>query len=372
MRVGIDATSLCRKHTGIEYYTLNLLKNILRIDNKTKYIIFFRKDIHPDLKKFEGKAKFLICPINNQIFCEQIWLPYIIWKEKTNLLHFPAFPPGLLIFKKHIITIHDATIWKYPETLSWKGKFYMKPLITLATKRTLKILTISENSKKDIIKFSRLLLNKVENTGIAISEIFKPITNKIKLEEIKKKYNLNSKFILSVCSLEPRKNLVNLLMAYRSLKKINPKIQHKLVLVGRKAWGKNLISNKIKKLKLENDVIMTEYVPKEDLVCLYNLATMFVFPSIYEGFGLPPLEAMACGTPVVSSNASSLPEVVGNATLMINPYDIKEIVNAINTLICNPELRNKLIEKGKMRVKIFSWENVARKIINIYQSLMLD
>jgi len=368
MRVGIDATSLCRKHTGIEYYTLNLLKNILRIDNKTEYIIFFRKDIHPALKQFESKTKFLICSINNQIFCEQIWLPYIIWKEKIDLMHFPAFPPGLLNFKKHIITIHDATIWKYPKTLSWKGKFYMKPLITLATKRALKILTVSNNSKKDIVKYSKLLPDKVENTGEAIMEIFEPITNKIKLEEIKKKYSLNSKFILSVCSLEPRKNLVNLLMAYRSLKKINPKIQHKLVLVGRKAWGKNLISNKIKELKLENDIIMTGYVSEEDLVCLYNLATIFVFPSIYEGFGLPPLEAMACGTPVVSSSTSSLPEILGNAALMINPYDDKEIANGINILIHNIKLRKKLSGLGRKRVKKFSWENVAKKIINIYHS----
>lgn len=368
MRVGIDATSLCRKHTGIEYYTLHLLKNILRIDNNIEYIVFFRKDIHPKLKKFEDKAKFLICPINNQIFCEQIWLPYIIWKEKTNLMHFPAFPPGLLIFKKHLITIFDATIWKYSGTLSWKGRFYMKPLIMLAAKRALKILTISENSKKDIVKFSRSLLNKVENTCIAINEIFKPVKNQMILEEVKKKYNLNSKFILSVCSLEPRKNLVNLLMAYKSLKKSNSKIQHKLVLVGRKAWGKNLISNKIKELKLENDVIMTGYVPEEDLVCLYNLATMFVFPSIYEGFGLPPLEAMACGTPVVSSNTSSLPEVVGNAALMINPYDDEEIANGINALIKNIKLRKKLRDLGRERVKNFSWENVAKKIINIYHS----
>lgn len=368
MRIGIDTTSICRTITGIEYYTLNLVKNILKIDTKNKYIIFFRKDIHPDLKQFESKEKFLICPINNQIFCEQIWLPYIIWKEKIDLMHFPAFPPGLLIFKKHIITIHDATIWKYSETLSWKGRFYMKPLIILAAKRALKILTISENSKKDIVKFSRLLLNKVENTGIAISEIFKPVKNQMILEEVKKKYNLNSKFILSVCSLEPRKNLVNLLMAYRSLKKISPKIQHKLVLVGRKAWGKNLISNKIKELKLEKDVIMIGYVPENDLVCLYNLATIFVFPSIYEGFGLPPLEAMACGTPVVSSNTSSLPEVLGNAALMINPYDYEEIANGINALIQNIKLRKKLRGLGRERVKNFSWENVAKKIINIYHS----
>lgn len=369
MRIGIDATSLCRKITGIEYYTLNLVKNILKIDNKNDYIIFFRKEIHPELKQFEKKAKFLVSPINNQIFCEQVWLPYIVRGEKVELMHFPAFPPGVLTSKKYIITIFDATVWKYPKTLSWKGKLYMKPLITLATKRASKILTISENSKKDIIKFTKVPSYQVENTGIAISKIFNPLGNKILLEKIKKKYNLPTKFILSVCSIEPRKNLLNLLKAYKLLLDINPKIQHKLVLAGRKAWGKNLISNKIIELNLKNNVIMTGYVPEQDLVCIYSLAEIFVFPSIYEGFGLPPLEAMACGTPVVSSNTSSLPEVIGNAGLMIDPYNIQEIAMTIKTLIQDPKLREQLIKLGIERAKLFSWEDVAKKVINIYQSL---
>jgi len=368
LKIGIDCTSLCRKITGIEYYTLNLVKNILTVDKKNEYTIFFRKEVHSELKRFEKKAKFLIFPINNQIFCEQIWLPYIVRREKVELMHFPAFPPGVLIPKNYIITIFDATVWKYPKTLSWKGKFYMKPLITLATKRASKILTISENSKKDIIKFSKVPTNKVENTGIAISKIFKPLGNKLLLEKIKKKYNLPTKFILTVCSIEPRKNLLNLLEAYKLLLDINPKIQHKLVLVGRKAWGKNLISNKIIDLKLKNNIIMTGYVPEHDLVGIYSLAEIFVFPSIYEGFGLPPLEAMACGTPVVSSNTSSLPEVVGNAALMINPYNVNKIMDAIATLIYNPEMRRTLIERGKERITKFSWEDVARKTINIYKS----
>lgn len=368
MRIGIDATSLCRKLTGIEYYTLNLLKNILKIDGQNEYIIFFRKEIHPELKQFEGRAKFFVCPVNNRIFCEQVWLPYVIWKEKTDISHFPAFPPGMLNFKKQIITLFDAVIWKHPETLSLKAKFYLKPLIKLATKRASKILTVSESSKKDIATLSKILLEKVKNTGMAVGEIFRAINNKILLQEVQKKYDLNTKFILSVCSLEPRKNIINLLKAYEYLRMRHPGIPHKLVLTGRKAWGKNPISKEIKELKLKNDVIMTGYVSAEDLVCIYNLAEIFVFPSFYEGFGLPPLEAFACGTPVVSSNASSLAEVLGNAAFLVNPYDYKEIAEAINILISDPELRRRLIERGRERVKEFSWEKVAKKTLKIYLS----
>jgi len=369
MKIGIDSTSLCRKITGIEYYTFNLVKNILKIDKKNKYIVFFRKEIHPELVKLKNKAKFLICPINNQIYCEQIWLPYAIRKESIDLMHFPAFPPGILSEKNFVFTIHDATIWKYSNTLSWKGRFYMRPLSSIGTKRAKKILTVSENSKKDISKFANIPINKIINTYESIKEKFRIIEEREILDNVRKKYNLPDQYILSVCSLEPRKNLIILLKAYKLLKESDPKIRHKLVLVGRKAWGKNIIFNRIKELKLENEIIITGYLPDEDLVCLYNLAEIFVFPSIYEGFGLPPLEAMACGTPVIYSNTSSLPEVIGNAGLMIDPYNIQEIAMTIKTLIQDPKLREKLIKLGIERAKLFSWEDVAKKVINIYQSL---
>jgi len=281
-------------------------------------------------------------------------------------MHFPAFPPGLFSKKNYLFTIHDASVWKYSNTLSWKGKFYMKPLAILGAKRANKILTVSENSKKDISEYANIPKNKIINTYESISENFRKIKDKNILKRVKEKYNLPLNFVLSVCSLEPRKNLINLLKAFKLLLDDNPKIQHKLVLIGRRAWGKNLVTNKISELNLKNNVIITGHVPEQDLICIYTLADLFVFPSIYEGFGLPPLEAMACGTPVISSNTSSLPEVVGNAAIMINPYDVKKIANAINTLLCNPKLKNKIILKGEKRVKKFSWERIAKKMIYIY------
>lgn len=368
MAVGIDATSLCRKITGMEYYTLNLVKTILKIDDAKDYVIFFRKEIHPELQRYESIATFIVCPLKNQIFCEQIWLPYIVWRKRIELMHFPAFPPGILTLKSHIVTIFDATIWKYSSTLSWKAKLYLKPLTILATKRALKVLTISENSKKDIVEHSKLVPDRVENTSMAISEVFKLEENIVKLERIKKKYNLNTRFILSVCSLEPRKNLENLLHAFLRLKKNNPKVEHKLVLIGREAWGKTSIRSKVRELELQSDVLIYGYVPQEDLVGFYNLAEIFVYVSLYEGFGLPPLEAMACGTPVVSSNTSSLPEVLNDAAFLIDPLDPREIERGMMTLLQNPDFGRKLSSLGIKRVQKYSWEKVARKIINIYQS----
>ncbi|MDI6704119.1 MAG: glycosyltransferase family 1 protein [bacterium] len=369
MKIGIDATSLCRRITGIEYYTLNLIKNILEMDKENEYVILFRKEIHPELMKFRGIGKFLICPINNQIFCEQIWLPYISWKEGLDLIHFPAFPPGLFFFKKHIVTIHDATIWKYPHTLSWKGRFYMRPLTILASKRAEMIITPSENSKREIIEYAKVREEKVVNTKEGIDERFMPIKQKDRLEEIRKKYGLPIRFILSVCSLEPRKNLLTLIEAYKILRDKDPNLR--LVLVGRKAWGNDAILRRIEELGLKDELFLTGYIPIEDLVYIYNLAELFVYPSIYEGFGLPPLEAMACDCPVITSNTSSLPEVVGDAAILVDPLDVDNLSESIYRVLNDEYLKKAIRCRGIERVKEFSWEKSVRETLRVYKKVSL-
>lgn len=369
MKIGIDATSLCRKITGIEVYALDLVKNILKIDKRNNYIIFFRQEVHPELVEFKDKVKFLICPINNQIFCEQIWLPYIAIKEKVDLIHFPAFPPGLFTFKKHIVTIHDASIWEHWRWLSWKGKIYMTPLIKLSSKRALHILTVSEYAKKELMEVAKIKRGRITNTGNSIHERFKMIEDKAILKKVKQKFNLPEKFILSVSLLAPSKNFERLLEAYILFKQNQTNSPYKLVITGRKAWGASQIENKIHNLGLKEEIILTGYVSIDELVALYNLANVFVHLSLYEGFGRPPLEAMACGTPVITSNATSLPEVVGEAAILVNPYNVKEIAKAIMEVVSNLQLREELRKKGLRQVKKFDWEKIARKTIKVYNSV---
>ena len=288
MKIGFDATSLCRRITGIESYTLSLIQNLIRLDNENEYVIFFRKEIHPELLQFRTRAKFIICYINNQIFCEQIWLPYIAYREKVDIIHFPAFPPGLLTLRTFVFTIHDTVIWKYPETLSWKGKLYFRPLTILGAKRAQKIITVSDSSKKDIAKYIPRKYDKIVNAQESISYVFEKKGEENVLQEIRNKYNLPEKFILSVNSVEPRKNICVLLEAYKIFKEKNKDLTHKLVLVGRQAWGKDKVLRKIQMLNLTKDVILTGYLPIGDLPSVYKLADIFVYPSLYEGFGLPP------------------------------------------------------------------------------------
>lgn len=369
MKIGFDATSLCRKKTGIEYYTLNLIKSLLRFDRTNLYVIFFRKEIPSELEEFRGTAKFIVSPFDNQIFCEQIWLPYIALKEKVDFVHFPAFPPGLFSLKRFVFTIHDVTIWKYPKTLSWKGKFYFRPLSILGAKRASKIITVSEVSKNDIAKYTHCKIGKVINAGEAVPLDFKKEIGRNLSREIRNKYNLPKKFILSVNSIEPRKNISNLLLAFRIFRDKYKDHPHKLVLVGRKAWGTDKITWEIQELKLNEDVILTGYVPTQDLAAIYKLADIFVFPSIYEGFGLPPLEAMACGVPVIASDIPTLKEVLGDAALFIDPHSPENIASVIKDLISNQEEKELLAKKGFERFKLYSWDKVVQETIRIYESL---
>src|SRR3989338_1573166 len=164
MKIAFDATSLKRKITGIEYYSLNLIKNLLKLDTHNEYVVLFRSQIHPELEEFRSKAKFLVCPSNNQIYCEQVWIPAVLRKANPDLAHFPAFPPGAFVATRHIMTVHDATMWKYPNATSWKNKVYMKPLTELALHRAEKIITVSESSREDISIYTKTSQDRIVNT----------------------------------------------------------------------------------------------------------------------------------------------------------------------------------------------------------------
>ena len=369
MKIMIDATSLARKITGIENYTKNLVGNIIEINKEknNELYILFRGDIPKYLERFEGFIP-LVCPFKSQLLCEQIWIPYINLKYKPDVIHFPAFPPPLMLKNKNTyFTVHDATMWKYKETLSIKNKLYMRPLSNLGIKRSKKILTVSNASLKNILDVFPQIQGKIVNTGISISPIFRPEDNQAKLKDVKNKYNLPSKYFLTVGSLEPRKNLKFLISSFIDLKKRFPN-DYKLVITGRAAWGSQELKKMIDNKDIKNEVIFTGYVPDEDLVSIYTLADCFIYPSIYEGFGLPVLEAMACGTPVMISNTSSLPEVGGDAALYFSPYVKEELVMQMQRFIINPELKKELSKKGLERSKEFSWKRVADSIYKQYES----
>ena len=367
MRIGIDATSICRKRTGIEYHTLYLVENILKEDKENHYSVFFRDKFPFHIEKYQRKHTFLVSPLKNQVLCEQIWLPYAAIKERVDIMLFPGFPPGMLTFKPFLMTIFDSTLWKFPEFLSWKARIYLKPLTLIALRRATRIITISETSKNDIGLYIGKNSSKLINNGIAISPDFKIIKNQELLEKTRRKYCLPKHLILSVGSLEPRKNQLFLFKVFKKICEQYGKERYSLVLAGRKAWGKRSVLREIGISGLENQVHFTGYVPKEDLINLYNLADIFVFPSIYEGFGLPILEAMACGLPVVASNISVHRELFHSTVLLADPNNVDSFVDGIKKLLNNSQLKKDLVEKGLLRSELFSWKNVALDTIKIFK-----
>lgn len=236
--------------------------------------------------------------------------------------------------------------------------------------RTLKtadrIIAVSNSTKRDLINYFNIPEEKIKVILEAADEKFK-LLNKEEINEVKQKYNLNFPFILYVGTLEARKNIPTLIKAFYKIKKKN--IEHKLVIAGKKGWKYKEIFETIDKLDLQNDVVFTGYVSDEDLPALYNAADLFVYPSIYEGFGLPPLEAMACGTPVITSNTSSLPEVVGDAGIMVDPCDVDGLTQTMCDVLTNDGLREDMIKKGLERAKMFTWEKCARETLKVYEEV---
>lgn len=295
-----------------------------------------------------------------------------------DLIHYPFFD---LFFKtlplrrgkKTVITIHDTTPLVFPEHYppGIKGKLkFQAQKLTLKTVSA--VITDSKNSKKDIVKHLDYSQKKIHVVPLAPAGFFQPIKESEKLAKVKKQYQLPNRFILYVGDVNYNKNVLGLAKACQSIKM-------PLVIVGKQAIQKKFdrahVENQplVKLLKLygkDSAVIRLGFVPDEALVALYNLATVYGQPSFYEGFGLPVLEAMACGTPVVASKKASLPETTGDAAVLVDPYDINDIANGLTVAIEDGDLREKLIEKGLKQAKKFSWEKVAHETYKVYQEVV--
>jgi len=364
MRIGIDATLLYKgRYTGIENYTLNLFKSLLKVDHINRYVLFFRKKIPNELKIMASSFDFMISPTSNRIITDQIWMPIAVKKMKIDLLHCPAFPSPLLSNCHTVLTIHDAVHWRYPETISKGGRYYYSPLFPTAISKATRIISVSNSTRKDLISFFPRAKDKIR----VIYEATDPV---IFTEKTSEPYNRGrelraGKYILTVGSIEPRKNLQTLLKAFKIVRKrINTDIS--LVVVGRKAWLKELYIPE----EIKHKIILTGYITSnDDLAQIYRDALLFVLPSIYEGFGLPVLEAMSTGTPVLCSNTSSLSEIAGNAAEYFDPYNPNDFADRIIKIMKSKDLREKLIQKGFQRVSLFSWEKTAEQTLSVYEEV---
>ena len=365
MRIGIDIHTIGKRQTGNETYVRNLVNNLLEIDAVSDYHLFYTQG-----DKIQTNAlvqQTCIWP-DQSIFRIPFVFPYQLYKKKIDVAHFQYVVPPVTHCPT-VVMIHDISYEFYPEYFNKLELKRMKLLIPFSAKKSQHVLTVSEYSKEQIIRKYGVPDDKVTVTYNGVSDKFCVFEEESEVTQKLSRFVFYKPFILAVGNLQPRKNIEHLIRSYAKLRAAE-KIDIDLVLVGQLRWGGMSIFDELESLGVKQHIHVTGYVSEDELVALYNKAIIFAYPSLYEGFGLPLIEAMACGTPVISSNASCLPEVGGAAAYYVDPHSESEMMLAIETLANNEALRSKLIVKGFEQAKKFTWKNCAEKTLSVLKGVV--
>lgn len=368
MKIGIHATLIGTEAGGPERYVVGLIKGLASIDRDNQYVIYLT-----DREAFNGfcvaQQNFtprLLKPSSRWIEIP-IALPVELLRHPVDLVHAPIIAPPMCPCR-FVLTVYDLSYTLHPEFYPKSVRLRLSALIGLGIKKAHIIIAISETTKNDIVEVYGLPPERIVVTHLGIDSCYQPMNKEESRKLVSEKYCVSRGFILYVGKVQSRKNISRLIRAYSLLKQWK-NIEHKLVLVGRKTWLSTEALKTISSLGLEEEVIQTGHVPDDDLPSFYNAADLFVYPSLFEGFGIPTLEAMACGTPVVASRASSLPEVVGDAAVLVDPYDEEAMAVAMNEVLTDQGLRSRLIEKGFAQSKKYSWGETAKKTLAVYDAV---
>ncbi len=370
MRIGIDCRFYGGKAGGIGRYTQELVTHLLEIDSKNKYVLFFTKDNFKECRLAFSNLEKKIVSSPYYSFSEQIFFPFDLRNQKLDLMHFTNFNNPLFWFGKFVVTIHDLTLMFFTgeKRTSSLHKLGYRLVLLSACKKARRIIAVSSHTKKDIIKFFNIPDNKIKLVYEGVEEKYHPQEDKNLIEKIKKKYNIQPPYLMYVGAWKKHKNITNLVKAFAILKK-NYTLPHRLVLVGKENSLTEELKEEVTKLDLKKDVIFTGFVYEEDLPIIYNAAEVFVFPSLYEGFGLPPLEAMATGTPVVASNISSIPEILDKAADFFNPWDPEDMALRIRDVLFSKKKQEELKKRGLKKASQFSWQKCAQETLKIYEEV---
>jgi glycosyltransferase involved in cell wall biosynthesis len=366
MRVAIDTRKI--HDFGIGTYIRNLLRQLARIDQDTEYVLLCRE---PDLgiaAQLGPNFRGVVEPSPNYSLREQIHIPWVLRRERPVVFHAPHYvlPPAVRC--PSVVTIHDCIHLMFPQYLPNRAAHaYAKASMWAAARRSDRILTVSEASKRDILHFFNVEPEKIVVVYNAIDEHFSAAPSEEQVARIRERYQLDHKFVLYVGNIKPHKNLVRLIEAFSRLRRTHDDL--KLLIIGDEISRLPALRRAVHRNKLHKFVRFLGYLKDDTLTVLYRLASVFVFPSLYEGFGLPPLEAMASGTPVVTSNVSSLPEVTGDAAVLVDPYDPDSIGEGMRRILDDPRLAEELRIKGLQRAREFSWARSVEKTQRVYREI---
>lgn len=366
--IGIDAHMIGDNSGGNETYYKNLLIHLDKLNVHREIKVYLYEDMKSDVSFKNIHLSWI--KSKSPIVRNFIEIPYIQMKDNISIMHMQYFMP-LFNPCPLIVSIHDIC-FEHFRNIFPRGKYIIqKVLIPFSARNATKILTLSEYSKKDISTRYDVPEDKIIVTYCGVSDRFTIPTDPSETRRyVQKKFNTGERYLLTVGNLQPRKNISRLINVFKNLLKSTGGYSGKLVIVGKSEWRSELLVEAVKETQLDEHVVFTGYVMEDDLVKLYNAAELFVYPSIFEGFGLPPLEAMACGTPTLVSNSSSLPEVVGDAGLLFDPFNEKDIYDALVSCLRSPDLKKNLSSMGIAQAKKFSWDKTAGIVQNAYETIL--
>lgn len=373
MNILIELIQIPFKKVGVGIYAINLITEIYKIDNKNRYYILIQDD-ESSLDYIQDE-RFKIIKVKSRlfrnpfllIFLEQFYIPYLALRYKIDIMHSMHHSFPLLAITKKVVVVHDVIFLKHPGYHLPSRKYYFGLFDFLASVFADRIITDSKASLTDFLELFPYASKKSSVIYLGKSNLFRPDLDSAKVENIKNKYKTGNQYLLFIGTLEPRKNIKNLILAFH---KVSQEIaDYKLVITGRKGWHYEKILLLPEQLNLKEKVIFTDYIDEEDKPFLIAGAKIFIYPSLYEGFGIPVLEALACGVPTITSNISSLPEVAGDAALLVEPSSVEELYLGIKKLLNDKVLYAQLKQKAIQQAKKFDWEKTARQTLNVYNSL---
>ncbi|MFB3897087.1 MAG: glycosyltransferase family 4 protein [bacterium] len=362
MRIGIDISCLAAPKTGVGLYTYHLIQALLAIDKTNQYYLFSAQPVHlPDSVK---TAATVITHSHYKIttpFWEQIQLPRLLIKNQIEVFHTPNYITSIFSYIPTVITVHDLSVFLFPQMHPVYRRWRHRLLFPSSVKQANKIITVSEQTKLDLNHLFSITKGKTVTIYNGLPVWFTQ-EGSLSVQNLE----LPEPYILFVGTIEPRKNLQLMLQSFAQVKNLNH-IPHKLVIIGGNGWGNNQIHTQLEQYGIQNEVIFTGHLEHNELPSIYQHASLLVFPSIYEGFGFPPLEAMACGIPVIASNISSIPEVVGDAGILLNLDKPQIWAETIYSVLSDQQLQQELRLKGINRAKQFSWGKTAQLTLTVYE-----
>jgi glycosyltransferase involved in cell wall biosynthesis len=366
MRIGIDARLLQYTQAGISLYAVRLIRALLSVDRLNHYVaIRDRRDRYaisadPRLERFDTWT-----PAHHQF--EPVALPLELLRAGIDLLHSTDFISPTLRRCKAVCTIHDLAFLLYPQFITDESRRYYGKVAEVVQSAD-GIIAVSERTRRDIVRLLGIPPERVTVVYHGAEEAFRPVDDSAALQAFRAAHDLPDRFVLFVGTIEPRKNLGVLLAALANARARGFTLP--LLIVGQQGWLEDSLDERVDELGLRSSVILYGRAENHELVTLYNLAEMLVLPSVYEGFGFPALEAMACGTPVICSNAASLPEIVGDAALLFSPEDVDTLEEHLRTVAGDPATADRLSRAGIVRARDFSWARAARQTLDVYESVM--